>query len=134
MKTPLFTGLARISAIAAMACTTLVVSAQETVVTTTGTISSLSPTEVIVTRTTGTPVTYRYTKQTVFVDADGRVITYDTIKPGEATTVYYTTVEGQPVVQKVLVTRKTVATPVAPTVVEETTTTTTTTGKEKKDK
>lgn len=131
MKTISYHGLAKMAAIAALACTSVVVSAQETVVTTTGTISSLSPSEVVVQRETGSPFSYRYTKQTTFVDSEGRTISYETIKPGEPTTVYYTMVGGQPVVQKVLVTRKTTTTPAKPAVVEETTTTTTTTKKDK---
>ena len=37
------------------------------------------------------------------MDASGNVVNYETIKAGEPTTVYYTTVDGQPVVSKVVV-------------------------------
>lgn len=133
MNKNLHTRLAQLTAVAALACTPLFLPAQETVVTTTGTISSVSPSEVVVARAAGGPVAYRYTKRTTFVDAAGRTISYDTIRPGDSTTVYYTMVDGQPVVGKVLVTRKTTTTTTTeptvttPVVEEETTTTTTTT-------
>lgn len=137
MNKNLPTRLAQLTAVAALACTPLFLSAQETVVTTTGTISSVSPSEVVVARAAGGPVSYRYTKRTTFVDAAGQTITYDTIRPGDTTTVYYTMVDGQPVVGKVLVTRKTTTTTtteptVAAPIVEETSTTTTTTTSPKK--
>ena len=120
--------IAQAAAAVALAFSPLLASAQETVVTTTtGTISSLTPTEVVVTRSAGGPVTYRYTKRTTFVDSDGRTVTYESIRPGDSTTVYYTMVEGQPVVGKVLVTRKASTTTTTAPVVEATTTTTTTT-------
>ena len=50
-------------------------------------------------------MTYSYSKKTTFVDSAGNVVNYETIKAGEPTTVYYTTVEGQPVVSKVVVNR-----------------------------
>ncbi|MBS0658900.1 MAG: hypothetical protein JSR82_11735 [Verrucomicrobia bacterium] len=123
--------IAQAAAAVALACSPLLAFAQETVITTTGTISSLTPTEVVVTRSAGGPATYRYTKTTTFVDADGRTVTYESIKPGDTTTVYYTMVDGQPVVGKVLVTRKKTTTTESPAVVEETTTTTTTTSPRK---
>lgn len=134
MNKNLISKLARITAAAAFACSPLLLPAQETVVTTSGTISSLSPTEVVVARAAGGPVTYRYTKRTTFVDSEGRTVSYDTIRPGDSTTVYYSMVDNQPVVNKVLVTRRTTTTTttepvVPPTTVEETTTTTTTTTK-----
>lgn len=127
MQTNLPHRIAQAAAALALACSPLAASAQETIVTTTGTISSLTPTEVVVTRAAGGPVTYRYTKRTTFVDTEGRAVTYESIRPGDSTTVYYTMVEGQPVVGKVLVTRKATTTTTTAPVVEETTTTTTTT-------
>ena len=65
-----------------------------------------------------------HSKKTTFVDASGNVINYESIKAGEPTTVYYTTVDGQPVVSKVVV-RRTVPATVSKTETTETTTTTT---------
>ena len=96
---------------------------------TAGTIQQFTPggTTMIVKTSTGAPVTYAYSKQTTFVDAAGNVVDATTIRSGEPTTVYYTTVEGQPVVSKVVVQR---AAPAAVSKTETTeTTTTTTTGK-----
>lgn len=78
----------------------------------------------IVRTSTGSPMTYSYSKKTTFVDAAGNVVDYQTIKAGEPTTVYYSTVDGQPVVSKVVV-QRTVAAPVTKTETSETTTTTT---------
>lgn len=97
-----------------------------------GTIQTFTPgsSQIVVRGSTGAPVTYAYSKKTTFVDADGNVVNYETIKGGEPTTVYYTTENGQQVVSKVVVRR---AAPVAPAAVTKTetseTTTTTTTKK-----
>ena len=92
---------------------------------TAGTIQEFTPgaSRMIVKTTTGSPMTYSYSKSTTFVDAAGNTVDYTTIKPGEPTTVYYTTVDGQPVVSKVVVTRTAPAT-VTKTETTETTTTT----------
>lgn len=91
-----------------------------------GTITSFTPgsSQIVVKTSTGAPATYTYSKQTTFVDASGNVINYETIKSGEPTTVYYTTVNGQPVVSKVVVNR-TAPAAVSKTETTETTTTTT---------
>ena len=60
------------------------------------------------------------------MDASGNVVDYQTIKAGEPTTVYYTTVDGQPVVSKVVVQR---TAPVSVSKTETTETTTTTSSK-----
>lgn len=88
-----------------------------------GTITSFTPgsSQIVVKTSTGAPAMYTYSKKTTFVDASGNVINYETIKSGEPTTVYYTTVDGQPVVSKVVVNRT------APTAVTKTETTETTT-------
>jgi hypothetical protein len=113
--------------------------------TTAGTIEQFTPgsSQLIVRTSTGSPVTYSYSKRTTFVDAAGNTVSYETIKPGEPTTVYYTLEAGQPVVSKVVVHRTVTAAPattavvqpatvVAPAVpvtqTEKTETTTTTTG------
>ncbi len=96
--------------------------------TTAGTIQSFTPgsSQVILRTTTGSPVTYTYSKKTTFVDSAGNVVSAETIRPGEPTTVYYALEGGQPVVSRIVVNR-TVA-PVAPVTqtqrVETTTTTT----------
>ena len=69
-------------------------------------------------------MTYSYSKKTTFVDAAGNVVEASTIKTGEPTTVYYTTVDGQPVVSKVVV-QRTAPAAVTKTETSETTTTTT---------
>ena len=96
---------------------------------TAGTIQEFTPgsSRIIVKTSTGSPVTYSYSKKTTFVDSTGNVVNYETIKAGEPTTVYYTTENGAPVVSKVVVNR-TVA-PAAVTKTESTETTTTTSGK-----
>ena len=88
-----------------------------------GTIQTFTPgqSQIVVKSTTGAPVTYSYSKKTTFVDADGNVVNYESIKAGDPTTVYYTTENGQPVVSKVVVRRA------APTTVTKTETTETTT-------
>lgn len=96
--------------------------------TTAGTIQSFTPgtSQIIVRSSTGSPVTYTYSKQTTFVDAAGNVLSTETIRPGEPTTVYYALEGGQPVVSRVVVNRTvTPAVPVTHTQRVETTTTTT---------
>ena len=91
-----------------------------------GTVTSFTPgsSQMVVKTSTG-PATYNYTKKTTFVDASGNVVSYESIKAGDPTTVYYTTVDGQPVVSKVVVNRS-VPAAVTKTETSETTTTTTT--------
>lgn len=95
--------------------------------TTAGTIQSFTPgtSQLIVRSSAGAPVTYTYSKQTTFVDAAGNVVSAETIRPGEPTTVYYALESGQPVVSRVVVNR-TVA-PAAPVVQTQRTETTVTT-------
>ena len=113
--------------------TTTAVSADGTTATSTtttnaaGTIQEFTPgsSRIIVRTSAGAPVTYSYSKTTTFVDAAGNVVDATTIKSGEPTTVYYTTVDGQPVVSKVVV-QRTAPVSVSKTETSETTTTTTT--------
>lgn len=95
--------------------------------TTAGTIQSFTPgaSQLILRSSAGTPVTYTYSKKTTFVDAAGNVVSSETIRPGEPTTVYYALEDGQPVVSRVVVNRT--ATPVAPVVQTQRTETTVTT-------
>lgn len=96
--------------------------------TTAGTIQSFTPgsSQIIVRSSTGSPVTYTYSKKTTFVDAAGNVLSTETIRPGEPTTVYYALEGGQPVVSRVVVNRTVPpAVPVTQTQRVETTTTTT---------
>ena len=142
MKTHLFAATVGLFALAPLA------SAQQTVVTTqqpatvttvqqpaavvqttetnmAGTVTSFTPgSSQIVVKTASGPATYNYTKKTTFVDASGNVVSYESIKAGDPTTVYYTTVDGQPVVSRVVVNRTAPAT-VTKTETTETTTTTT---------
>ena len=89
-----------------------------------GTIESFTPgsSQIVVKSSTGAPVTYSYSKKTTFVDADGNVVNYESVKAGAPTTVYYSTENGQPVVSKVVVRR---AAPATVTKTETTETTTT---------
>ena len=132
-------------AAAALTLTPLALHAQTTVTTTTGdgtttaatttaaatnsegTIQTFTPgqSQIVVKTSAGAPVTYSYSKKTTFVDADGNVVNYESIKAGDPTTVYYTTENGQPVVSKVVVRRAAPAT-VTKTETTETTTTSST--------
>jgi hypothetical protein len=99
--------------------------------TTAGTIQEFTPgsSRIVVKTSTGSPMSYSYSKKTTFVDASGNVIRYESIRPGDPTTVYYTMEAGQPVVSKVVVNRTVAVAPAAPvthTEASETTTTTTT--------
>ncbi len=100
---------------------------QTTETNTAGTVTSFTPgSSQIVVKTASGPATYNYTKKTTFVDASGNVVSYESIKAGDPTTVYYSTVDGQPIVSKVVVNR---TAPAAVTKTETTETTTTTTTK-----
>ena len=129
MKTPSFKNLL---AAAALTLTPLALHAQTTVTTTTGdgtttaaatttttqalnsegTIDTFTPgqSQIVVKTAAGAPVTYSYSKKTTFVDADGNVVKYESIKAGDPTTVYYTTENGQPALSKVVVPRAAPAT------------------------
>ena len=102
-------------------------SSSTTTTNTAGTIQEFTPggSQIIVRTSSGSPMTYSYSKKTTFVDAAGNVVEASTIKTGEPTTVYYTTVDGQPVVSKVVV-QRTAPAAVSKTETSETTTTTTT--------
>lgn len=96
---------------------------------TAGTIQEFTPgsSRIVVKTSTGSPMTYSYSKKTTFVDASGNVVRYESIRPGDPTTVYYSMEEGQPVVSKVVVNRTVAVAPAPVTRTESSETTTTTT-------
>lgn len=133
-------------AFGALALAPLSLLAQGTVVTTTapaatattttstttaaGTISEFTPgSQIVVKTSSGGPATYSISKTTTFVDEAGNTVSYETIRPGTPTTVYYVTEGGRPVVSKVVVQKTTAAAPARTTTTETTETTTTTTRK-----
>ena len=90
-----------------------------------GTISEFSPDTIIVRSATAPePIRYSYSKTTTYVDEAGNPVSIETVKSGLPVTVYYAK-EGDRMIARKVVVRKTV--PAAPTVVEKKTTTTTTT-------
>ncbi len=146
MKTQSFRSLLTRAAFGALTLTPLALVHAQTTVTTTeaapvtatattvqttnsvGTIQEFTPgsSRIVVKTSTGSPVTYSYSKKTTFVDSTGNVVDYQTIKSGEPTTVYYTTENGAPVVSKVVVNRTVAPAAVTKTESSETTTTTST--------
>ena len=138
MKTPIATHLAIAASCLLTVVPATLMHAQATAVTTTtaadgaatstsvqttsaaGTIQEFTPgaSRLIVRTTAGAPVTYAYSKRTTFVDAAGNTVSYETIKPGEPTTVYYTMEAGEPVVSKVVVNRTVTTAPVTATTTE----------------
>jgi hypothetical protein len=90
------------------------VSAADTAVTTTektttysGVVSEVNPTTstiILKSEAAPAPVTYNFTKETVFVDAQGKVVTYETIKNSPVTVEYIK--EGErTIVRRVVVTK-----------------------------
>ncbi|MFN2376280.1 MAG: hypothetical protein ABR538_07065 [Candidatus Binatia bacterium] len=106
-------------------------SAAETVTTSktttySGTVAEVNPsssTIILKSESSPAPVTYTYSKETTFVDAQGNVVTYETIK-NSPVTVEYTTEGGVTVVRKVIQTAPAavVVPPAAPAMREKTTT------------
>jgi hypothetical protein len=90
------------------------ISSAETVTTTTekattysGVVSEINPTTstmIIKSETAPAPVTYTYTKQTAFVDAQGNVVSYETIRNAPVT-VEYTKDGDRTIVTRVVATR-----------------------------
>ena len=94
---------------------------------TAGTISEVSPNNIVVrTETSSSPMSYSYTKSTTYVDETGAPVTIETVKSGLPVTVYYTR-EGDRMVANKVVVRKTTTTTEKPVIEEKRTTTTTTT-------
>ena len=72
-----------------------------------GVVSEINPTTstmIIKSETAPAPVTYTYTKQTAFVDAQGNVVSYETIKNAPVT-VEYTKDGDRTIVTRVVATR-----------------------------
>jgi len=89
------------------------ISSAETVTTTekattySGVVSEINPTTstmIIKSETAPAPVTYTYTKQTTFVDAQGNVVSYETIRNAPVT-VEYTKDGDRTIVTRVVATR-----------------------------
>jgi hypothetical protein len=96
-------------------------------VTTVGTISEFSPDTIIVRSASAPePIRYGYTKTTTYVDEAGNPVSIETVKSGLPVTVYYAK-EGDRMIARKVVVRKSVPVAPAPAVVEKKTTTTTTT-------
>ena len=94
---------------------------------TVGTISEVSPNNIVVrSETSSSPMSYSYTKSTTYVDETGAPVTIETVKSGLPVTVYYTR-EGDRMVANKVVVRKTTTTTEKPVIEEKRTTTTTTT-------
>jgi len=73
----------------------------------TGVVSEINPgtsTIILKSATAPAPVTYNYTKETTFVDAQGNVVSYETIKNAPVT-VEYTTDGDRTIVRRVVATR-----------------------------
>jgi hypothetical protein len=100
-----------------------IATADETVTTKTetttysGTVSEINPTAstiILRSEASPTPVTYKYTKETSFVDASGNVVSYETIR-NSPVRVEYSTVGGETIVRRVVQTGPAVVvTPPAP--------------------
>ena len=69
-----------------------------------GTVSEINPNQIIVKSDTGSPMTYTVTNKTTFVDADGNVVTRESIA-NQPVTVYYSKDGDTTTVSKVQVTR-----------------------------
>jgi hypothetical protein len=100
--------------------------APETTTTTTmGTVSELAPERLVIRTTkTSTPVRYKFTKTTTYVDRAGNPVSIKTVKTGLPVTVHYSKVGEELIADRVVVGTLTEEGPPA----TETTTTTTTTG------
>jgi len=91
----------------------------------TGTISEFgADTMMILTETSPAPISYSYSKTTIYVDEAGNPVSMETVKSGLPVTVYYTH-EGDKMVASKVIVKKAVVVPVAPIVEEKKTTTTT---------
>jgi hypothetical protein len=93
---------------------------------TAGTISEVSPSNIVVrSQTSSSPMSYSYTKSTTYVDETGAPVTIETVKSGLPVTVYYTR-EGDRMVANKVVVRKTTTTTDKSGIEEKRTSTTTT--------
>jgi hypothetical protein len=69
-----------------------------------GTVSEMNPNQIIVKSDAGSPMTYTVTNKTTYVDADGNVVTRESIA-NQPVTVYYSKDGDTTTVSKVQVTR-----------------------------
>jgi hypothetical protein len=69
-----------------------------------GTVSEINPSQIIVKSDSGSPMTYTVTNKTTYVDADGNVVTRESIA-NQPVTVYYSKDGDTTTVSKVQVTR-----------------------------
>ena len=77
---------------------------------TAGTISEMSPDTIVVrTETNASPMNYKSTKSTTYVDENGMPVSVETVKSGLPVTVYYTRDGDRMIADKVVV-RKTTTT------------------------
>jgi hypothetical protein len=114
-------------AIASIATAESTVTTKTETTTYSGTVSEVNPTaSTIILRSDAspTPVTYKYTKETSFVDANGNVVSYETIR-NSPVRVEYSTVGGETIVRRVVQTGPAVVVtpPAAGGVIREKTTT-----------
>ncbi|MBF0475181.1 MAG: hypothetical protein HQK59_04985 [Deltaproteobacteria bacterium] len=78
---------------------------------TAGTISEFSPDAIVVkSETTSSPVKYKYTKTTTYVDDTGAPVSMETVKSGLPVTVYYTGQGDNMTADKVVVRKTTTKT------------------------
>ncbi len=90
-------------------------SAATTTTTTTtsdGTVSQFGPNSFVVKSTTSaTPLSYSYSKTTIYVDENGNAVSSETVKSGAPVTVYYTQDGDKMIATKVIVRKTTTTTP-----------------------
>ncbi|MDQ3622170.1 MAG: hypothetical protein M3463_06740 [Verrucomicrobiota bacterium] len=105
---------------------TAVTESTTTTTTSAGTITEFSP-DTLVIRSEGaaSPVRYRYSKTTTYVDETGAPVSMETVKSGLPVTVHYVKQGNDMVASRVIVRKKTTTS--APAVEQKKTTTTTTT-------
>jgi len=93
-----------------------------------GTISDMSPDSIVVrTETSSSPMNYRSTKSTTYVDENGTPVSVETVKSGLPVTVYYTRDGDNMIAEKVVVRKTTTTTTERPGMQEKQTRTSTTT-------
>ncbi|MBW6521860.1 MAG: hypothetical protein K0A99_12775 [Desulfoarculaceae bacterium] len=92
---------------------------------TVGTVSEVSPDTIVIrSETSTTPMEYRYTESTTYVDDTGAAVSIETVKSGLPVTVYYTLEGDRMVADKVVVQKTTTTTTETPAIEERIETTT----------
>lgn len=90
-----------------------------------GTVSEVSPDTIVIrSETSTTPMEYRYTESTTYVDDTGAAVSIETVKSGLPVTVYYTLEGDRMVADKVVVQKTTTTTTETPAIEERIETTT----------